>query len=536
MIESFVYRTIRKIGDPTLRSAAEMVARTILENWFYALCVLLLWYFPSIVADITHTEVTPDRFVRAGESVFWQSEMAQALIIATLAMSYNLLFGFSGIVSFGHALFFGAGAYISFIMMFQYDASFQFKALIAINFIVLCLALFTDIQVRNLFVLLVGGILAVLLLLPDKKELTFYQAVGMAVLGSMVISLVSGMMTLRLRGVYFAMFTLALAEVFVVLARSSTWVDITGGGDGLPIRDLFTTDRIPQDLIATPKRIGTGVPLTNRLHMYQITVAYFVLVFLAIRRYLNSPTGRVMMAIRENEERARTIGYNTFYYKLITMMFAGVIASLSGILFVLWGADKQVKPELLGLNYTVTPLLYSLIGGVGTLTGPVLAALGLELGETYFYNDTLSLGQSIHVFGLSVGTLWQWVCLIVLLGVLWFIRPSIHRSGERALKLARRFPTLNSVTHQETRFIQGYQGGVVALTIVFGLLIANGLAGGWKLNDKSYLVADIWQIFLGTLFVIAVMLLPNGIVGTWNKWRIQRRIRKMERDLQKHRD
>ncbi len=144
MIERYVYANIRKIENPTLRGIADGLAHLILENWFYALCVLLLWRFPYIVADISKTEVTPDRFVRAGESVFWQSEMAQALIIACLAMSYNLLFGFSGIVSFGHALFFGAGAYISFIMMFEYDASFQFKALIAINFIALCLAFYSS--------------------------------------------------------------------------------------------------------------------------------------------------------------------------------------------------------------------------------------------------------------------------------------------------------------------------------------------------------------------------------------------------------
>jgi len=601
MIERVVYKNIAKIGDPTLRSLVESAARLLLENWFFALVLLLLWRFPYIIADISNSEVTPTRFVGAGESATWQSNMAKALVIACLTMSYNLLFGFSGIVSFGHALFFGAGAYLTFIMMFEYDSAFQFKALVIVLFVMLCLALFTDIPVRNLFVLLITALLAVFLLLPDEGGLKFYQAVGIAILGSIFLSLFSGVVTLRLRGVYFAMFTLALAEVFVVLARSSTWIDITGGGDGLPLRDLFQDNRIPTDLVSLP-RPQDGLPLTNRLHMYQLTVAYFVFVFLAIRRYLNSPTGRVMQAIRENEQRARTIGYNAFYYKLITMMFAGIIASLSGILYILWGVDKQVTPDYMSLSYTVTPLLYSLIGGAGTLTGPVLASLGLELGEDYFFNDTIRLGQNIRLplqtelgigtvwqwlwvvlilvvlwlfwsrmrawitrtatgrtaqlslaalvivgpaalFGLlagvlypfstepAIGTIWQWLFLLLLSGVLWFIRKQIARSANRIFKIAHTRPSLDALTRSASRFKRWYIAAVIALSLILGFLIAGELGTAWDMNSKSYLVSDIWQLFLGTVFVIVVMVLPNGVVGTWNRWRIRRRIREMEREL-----
>ena len=96
--------------------------------------------------------------------------------------------------------------------------------------------------------------------------------------------------------------------------------------------------------------------------MYRVTVIFFAVVFLAIRRYVNSPVGRVIISTRENEQRARAIGYNVFHYKLLTMVFGGVLATLSGILFVLWSADKTVNPGLLSMNYTVEPLT-TLIGG-----------------------------------------------------------------------------------------------------------------------------------------------------------------------------
>lgn len=376
-----VYTTINKIENPALRNVAEGLARLVLENWLYILVFLLLWRFPYIVASLSDTEVTPRR--PTGDSVFWQSVMAQSLLIASLSMSYNLLFGFSGIISFGHALFFGAGGYVTFVVMSQVDG------------------------------------------------ISFYVAVIAAVLASILLSLVAGVVTLRLRGVYFTMFTLAFAEMFFVLAKSGTFRNITGAEDGLLIRDL-----IPEALNPTPT--GDG----SRLVMYRYTLIFFVIVFLAIRRYLNSPVGRVMLAIRENEERARTIGYNTFRYKLITMVFAGVIACLTGILFVLWSTDKRIKPDLLSLNYTVQPLLYTLIGGVGTLAGPVISSLGLELGEAYLRDETLRIGSA------------------------------------------------------------------------------------------TYEIADLWDLFLGVLFVVVVMVLPNGIVGTWNRWWAGRKVKRLEASMQ----
>jgi len=504
MIERTVYRTIDRIGDPAVRRAAESLARLVLENWFYALVVLVLWQFPAIVADLSGSEVTPRR--PTGESAFWQSEMARALVLACLAMSYNLLFGYNGIISFGHALFFGAGGYITFILLARVDQSYQQEALIAVLAVVLALAILTRITARRLVTLALGGVLLVLLLVPNTPGMTFYQAAALAVLGSIGLSLISGVVTLRLRGIYFTMFTLALAEMFFVLAKSGTFRNVTGAEDGLGFGDL-----LPAALNPTPT--GDG----SRLQMYRVTIVFFVIVFLAIRRYLNSPVGRVIVAIRENEERARTIGYNTFFYKLLTMIFAGVIATLSGVLFVIWATDKRVHPEMLSLKFTVDPLLHTLIGGVGTLTGPVVAALGLILGETYLRNETFTLETEV----LGLVPLWQFaVGLIAALLILFLrrtLRPAIHRlAGDGG-----RWSVL---------------GAYLALWIVVsaaGLVAGGQVVPNLDLQDEVFDVSDLWDLFLGIVFVIVVMLLPHGIVGTWNRFWITRRIRRMERALQR---
>jgi branched-chain amino acid transport system permease protein len=501
MVERYVYKPINRIQDPTLRGLVESVARLVLENWFYLLVVIVLWRFPYIVADLTNSEVTPRR--PTGDSAFWQSEMARALVLACLAMSYNLLFGFSGVISFGHALFFGAGGYITFILMTQYDHSYQQEVLAVVLAGSLALALFSKIDMRRLFILLVIGVLLALVLVPDGNSISFYQAAGLAIVGSIALSLISGAVTLRLRGIYFAMFTLALAEMFWVLAKSGTFRNYTGAEDGLGFRDV-----LPESLNPTQTFDG------SRLDMYRLTVVFFVIVFLAIRRYLNSPVGRVMIAVRENEERARTIGYNTFIYKLLTMVFAGVIATLSGLLFVVWATDKRVHPETLSLKYTVDPLLNTLIGGVGTLTGPVVSTLGLSLGETYLRNETFTLDTKI----LGLISMWQVVMLLV--------------SGLLLISLRRILDMLAA------RWLEGpswrrwgyYAGVFVALAAVL-LVVGESAYADSGLSDNVYEVADLWELFLGIVFVIVVMVLPHGIVGTWNRlwaeWRIRRTGRAM---------
>ncbi len=518
MIDRVVYANIRRIENPTLQALADGLAHLVLENWFYILFVIFLWRFPYIVADRSGSDVMPRR--PTGDSTFWQSEMARTLTLACLAMSYNLLFGFSGIISFGHALFFGTGGYLTFILMFQYDkdTSLQLKALIALVAVALGLAILRKLSLRGLVIFVLIGGLLIWLLMPADGSISFYQAAALAVCASIALSLLSGFVTLRLRGIYFAMFTLALAEMFWVLVKSGTFRDITGAEDGLGFSDM-----LPASL--NPTQTFNG----NRLEMYRVTVVFFVIVFLAIRRYLNSPAGRVMQAIRENEERARTIGYNTLLYKLLTMVFGGVIATLSGLFFVIWSTDKRVHPEAMSLKYTVDPLLNTLIGGIGTLTGPVISTLGLNLGETYFRNETFTLESK--AFGLFA--VWQIAVTLIVLIFMWAIRRYLHTLAERLMD--RLHPDPNAPLERGTyrRFTAAYYGVSFVVLLVVGLIIGSQLYKGSDLKDKTYQLSDLWELFLGIVFVAVVMVLPNGIVGTWNRYWATRRIRRIEQALQK---
>lgn len=509
MVERFVFARIQRIPDSTLRGLAERLARLVLENWFFALVFVLLWRFPYIVADLSGSQVKPSR--PTGDSAFWQSEMARALTLACLAMSYNLLFGFSGIVSFGHALFFGAGGYVTFILMGHYDAGLQHKALVLVLLVALGLALFSRLRARALVVVTLSGVLLALLLLPAEGAISFWQAAAVALLLSLIVSLTSGVVTLRVRGIYFAMFTLALAEVFWVLAKSGTFRSYTGAEDGLAFRSL-----LPPALNVTPTADG------SRLTMYHWTVVFFAIIFLAIRRYMSSPVGRVMLAIRDNEERAQTIGYHTLFYKVLTMVFAGAIATLSGLLFMIWATDKIVHPDTLSLAYTVDPLLNTLIGGVGTLTGPVIATLGLHLGETYLRNETFTLGT--RVFGLLA--VWQIIALAIAGALVGVFRHSLTRLGERLIGAGPRTPRYE-------RLMLAYRGGVFVTLAAVLLLIGDQLRGE---AEAVYNVADLWDLFLGALFVVVVMVLPHGIVGTWNRLWATRRLRRLERQMRQERE
>jgi branched-chain amino acid transport system permease protein len=319
--------------------------------------------FPYIVGWLTGSTPIPARTRDAGESTFWQSVFIQMFIFAILAMSYNLMFGFTGIVSFGHALFFGLGAYG------------------------------VGIAVKHL-------------------GLNFGLAVILTLIVSALLGLITGLVSLRIKGVYFAIFTLAFAQIFFILAKNRLFFDITGAEDGF----FFT---VPEWLNPVPK---------NRLIFYYVTLFVLVVVYLFMHRLVNSPTGRVLQAIRENEDRAKTMGYNTLLYKLLSIIVAGMIASLSGILHVVLN-NKQPLPELFGAEFTVDPLLATLLGGTGSIAGPILGASFLHLSENALRNLTLEFGEfSIHV-------------------------------------------------------------------------------------------GEYWALVLGIMFVVIVMVLPQGIVGAWNRWR-----------------
>ena len=289
------------------------------DNWLFIGVFLILIVLPHVIGWYTDSspfgEARGSRMIMRGQSVFWQSIMIEVFALSILVMSYNVMFGFTGVISFGHALFFGLGGY-AIGMLWQ----------------------FTDMD-PNLALLL--GLVTTLVLTG-------------------VVGFVIGLVSLRLRGIYFAIFTLAVAEMgFIYVSR---WA-YTGGEDG------FSIGRLPEWID----------PSQNRLNLYYIGLFLFALTFCFIYLLIKSPTGSVFQAIRENEERAKSIGYNTLRYKLFSITVASMMAGLAGMLHAI--LNKKLGPEMFGVSHTVDALLMTIIGGVGTFVGPVLGAGSLHIAD-----------------------------------------------------------------------------------------------------------------------------------------------------------
>jgi branched-chain amino acid transport system permease protein len=322
------------------------------RNGIGLVVVLLLAAFPFVLSLLTGQPVN------AGTPKFWQGMLTQMFILAVYAMSYDLLMGYTGILSFGHAMFFGAGAYATGILLKHAGWS------------------------------LLPVVLAV---------------VGVAILQGVLIGVVS----LRVRGVYLTMATLAFAQMFFILSEATDLRDITGAEDGL-------------HGIPVP---GWLNPTDERLTFYFVALVFCLLMYLLARRVVDSPPGRVMVAIRENEPRAQMIGYNTFLYKLLAVTLSGVIAALAGLMNALF--NLNATPDVLSVGTTINALLMTIIGGVGTLIGPMIGAGVLQL-----------LGYWLNIiFGpqwpLIIGIVYILLVLFVPYGVVgtWRVRQNNLRAG-----------------------------------------------------------------------------------------------------------
>lgn len=233
----------------------------------------------------------------------------EIMIFAIAVVGFDVLIGYTGYVSFGQALFFGSGAYV---------AAFS----------------------------------------VEYVGFSFLPAVLVAVVVGVVLAVVVGALSFRRRGVYFALLTLAFAQMFWTLGF--IWPDVTGGNEG------FGFDRPAMDLLVTE------VSMAGNLPTFAFTfVAAAIALVLAIR-IIESPFGQVLKAIRENEERALFLGYNTFYYKIISFAISGAYASLAGALYAMF--TQFAFLGLLFWEMSGNLLIMVLIGGLGSLFGPVAGA------------------------------------------------------------------------------------------------------------------------------------------------------------------
>jgi branched-chain amino acid transport system permease protein len=241
--------------------------------------------------------------------------LAVCLIFAGVALSYDLLFGFTGLLSFGHALYFAAGVYVS------------------------------DVAIT-------------------KWQWSFWQACLVTAAVGIVLPLVVGFISLRTSGIAFAMVTLAFAQAGAILVQKNphSW---TGGDEGLG----YDYQQVP----------AAFVGVFNTRNLYWLALGYAVAVVLVVAWAVRSSPGHVWQAIRENERRVEVLGLPTRRYKLLAFVLASLLATAGGVVYMLTvnGAD----PSLTTPDFTLMLLVMVVLGGSGTLAGPVLG------GALYWYAD-----------------------------------------------------------------------------------------------------------------------------------------------------
>lgn len=273
-----------------------------------------------------------------------QEVAARICIFVILVASYDLLIGYTGIVSFAHTMFFGLGAYGTAIALKAMGPSFTAIA--------------------------VGG--------------------GAGVVAALVLALLIGLLSLRVKAIFFAMVTLAAASVMLVLASQLS--EFTGGEDGITYqvpRVFSPAFRLFEDADGKAARLF-GVPLNGRILAYYFVFLTSLALFLFMMRVVASPLGSVLKAIRENEMRAEAIGYRVVAYRTAIFCLAAGIAALAGILRAVW--LKYAGPDAaLSFHIMMDILLMVVIGGMGTMVGAVIGVVVMTLAQFYL-KDLMQVG------------------------------------------------------------------------------------------------------------------------------------------------
>ena len=253
-------------------------------------------------------------------SEFYQQMVARMMILAIFAMSLDLLQGVTGLVSLGHAAFFGLGGY------------------------------------------------ALALMSSDNGPVSLWWTLPAAVLVAGLFALVIGFFVVRTRGIYFIMVTMAFAQMLFFLVFDNKELNFLGllplrlgGSDGVYIN--FKPDAALFDM-------------ENKKVFYYFVLACLVLVYVFLRRLLWSPFGRALAGIRVNEHRMRAVGFGSFSYKLTAFTLAGALAGLAGYL---WGAQTGfVNPELMGFHMSAHAIMMVILGGMGNFAGAIVGAFAFE--------------------------------------------------------------------------------------------------------------------------------------------------------------
>ena len=287
------------VGHLAAPSAPEIsVVEDLSKSWIarinpaYPVLLILLMLFPF---------VTPSRYAL--------TVLTEILVFGLFAMSLDVILGYAGLPSFGHAAFFGLGAYGTAVLS-------------------------TKLGVNNL-------------------GISLLVTIGLSIVAALII----GWLAIRTSGVYFLMLTLAFAQM--IFAAAQKWTPLTGGSNGLP--------GVHRPAVFVPALVAE-----DPRAFYLLILAMFALSFFLLHRLVHSPFGRSLIGIRENEVRMRAMGYNVRAYKLAAFTVAGAFGGIAGLMYVYY--NSFVSPSDVYWTASGTVLLMVLVGGAGTLVGPVLGA------------------------------------------------------------------------------------------------------------------------------------------------------------------
>jgi branched-chain amino acid transport system permease protein len=288
---------------------------------------------------------------------FWRRFVTEILIWGLLAMSSDILIGYTGMVSFGHSVFFGLG---------MYGAA----------------AALLSVRPPNLWLALVYGLVA-----------------------AAVVAAFVAYFSTRLREIYFSITTLVFSQIFYVIIF--TWTEVTGGENGLtfsrPTLSIPGLFSIPFD--------------SNTLHWFVLAVV--TVSYLVLRRITRSPFGMVLQSIRENEPRTRAIGYAVERYKIVAVMLSGLFAGLAGVLYAV--QNRFAAPDFVFFVISGEVVIFNVMGGLGTLVGPIVGAaffLLLREGFSRFFTE---------YYLIPVGLIFTAMVIFMPQGLLGFMRRRLNQ-------------------------------------------------------------------------------------------------------------
>lgn len=305
----------------------------------------------------------------------------QIVIVSIASIGFNFLLGYTGLLSYGHAMFYGGGGYVAALMLIRLMP-----------------------QHPNLWLAVIGGTLA-----------------------ATVLALLVGALAVRLYGIYFALLTLAFAQmIFFVVEQSQDW---TNGDDGL---QNFPTALLPIGTYTID--LGTPLPALplgpfgnlSDVKLWYVFAALVLLgVILGMRALTRSQFGEVLTAIRENEERSSLIGFNAAAYRLAAFAISGALTGLSGALRALY--DGTVAVDAVGIDRSGSFVIYTIVGGVQTLFGPVVGT-----GLIMYLEAVLS--AQISYWRLIEGVIFVAVIIFLPAGIVGTLTP--RRAQQRRALLA----------------------------------------------------------------------------------------------------